>query len=384
MQHTRNGSNTGKKNRPSRENRESGSGKTGFGARRVSFAAGWMLLIAAVLMLSACGSAMPNSQTGKTEAAAQTEAASETKASSGEAATSETETSSSADSGKSATMAITHLKGTAEIPASPKRVVSLSAAYIDHMLTIGEMPVGVNTEERYGGDYLPYLADELEGVATVGSAEAPNLEAILLLDPDVILVESRTGETTYEQLNKIAPTVVLGNEWKDYDEDPDFWTEDLLKIAEMYGKTGLAQQKIAELDKKTAEVRVQVEQSEHRKLAYIRVRDKLLQIYAQKGHPTNGLLYHDLGFEPSSLTPIDQREDLSLEGVADLDANRLILEVDPNGADFLAAAQKSSVWKNVPAVQQARVYETDSFWLFKSWGVIGRTEILEDVRKQVE
>lgn len=279
---------------------------------------------------------------------------------------------------------ITHLRGTAEIPVQPQRVVALSAAYIDHLLTIGEKPVGVNNEERYGGDYLPYLADELNGVATLGSADSPNLEAILQLDPDVILVESRTAENSYEQLSKIAPTIVLGTEWKDYDEDPDFWTEDLLKIAEMYDKTDLAQAKIAELNEKTSAVKALVEKSDYRKLAYIRVRQKLLQVYAQNGHPTNTLLYRDLGFEPSEITPVEQRQDLSLEGVANLDANRLILEVDPNGGDFLKSAQESAIWQSVPAVQQNQVYETDSFWLFKGWGVLGRTEIVEDVRKLVE
>ncbi|WP_245608592.1 iron-siderophore ABC transporter substrate-binding protein [Saccharibacillus sacchari] len=338
--------------------------------RRMRAALTLIGLLAVMLFLAACGA---QSQSAATTEAPATTAAAETAT-----------PAASTESTDTGLRSITHLKGTSEIPMKPERVVALSAAYIDHMLTLGEKPVGVNNEERYGGDYLPYLADELEGVAVVGSADTPNLEAILQLNPDVILVESRTAETSYEQLNKIAPTVVLGNEWKDYDEDPDFWTEDLLKIAEMYDKTEVAQSKIDELKQKTAEVKTLVEKSEHRKLAYVRVREKLFQIYGQNGHPTNALLYRDLGFEPSAITPVEHREDLSLEGLADLDANRLILEVDPNGGDFLEQAQKSSIWKDVPAVQQEQVYETDSFWLFKGWGVLGRTEILEDIRKLVE
>lgn len=139
------------------------------------------------------------------------------------------------------------------IPAKIEKIVVLSAEYIDHLLTIGEKPSGVNTEVRYGGDYLPYLADKLQGVQTVGSADNPNLEAITLLDPDVILIESRTAENKYEQLNKIAPTIVLGNEWLDYGDDTSFWTKDLLTIAEMYDKTDLAKEKIAELEQKTVQ-----------------------------------------------------------------------------------------------------------------------------------
>ncbi len=338
-------------------------------------AAGWILTLAVLLLLAACGSASTDKAT---EAAPSANAQSE-------ASGTKTGNAAGTDAAPAVEFqSIEHLKGIAKVPLRPQRVVALSAAYIDHLLTIGEKPVGVNTEERYGGDYLPYLADQLEGVATVGSAEAPNLEAILQLDPDVILVESRTAEATYDQLNKIAPTVVLGSEWKDYDEDPDFWTEDLLKIAQMYGKTDLAEQKIAELAQKMPEVKALVEKSDHHKLAYLRVRNKMFQIYPQNGHPTNALLYHDLGFEPSAITPAEQREDLSLEGLADLDADQLILEVDPNGGDFLTAAQDSSLWKQVPAIKQGHAYTTDSFWLFKGWGVLGRTQIVEDVRKMVQ
>lgn len=151
------------------------------------------------------------------------------------------------------TRTITHLKGEAVIPSEIDKIVVLTAEYIDHLLTIGEKPSGVNTEVRYGGEYLPYLADKLQGVQTVGSADNPNLEAITLLDPDVILIESRTAENSYEQLNKIAPTIVLGNEWLDYGDDTSFWTKDLLTIAEMYDKTDLAKEKIAELEQKTVQ-----------------------------------------------------------------------------------------------------------------------------------
>jgi iron complex transport system substrate-binding protein len=285
---------------------------------------------------------------------------------------------------ESTVRSITHLKGTTEIPAKIEKMVVLSAAYIDHLLTIGEKPIGVNVEVRYGGDYLPYLANQLQGVQTLGSADSPNLEAIVLLDPDVILVESRTAESTYEQLNKIAPTLVLGNEWQDYEENPSFWTKDLLTIAEMYDKVELAQQKITELNEKVAQASETIQSLDNKKLAYLRVREKFLQVYAEQGHPTNTLLYRDLGFEPTSLTPADQRIDLSLEKVPDLDADYIVLEVDPNGRDYLKSMDESSLWKDLPAIRQDQVFETDSFWLFKGWGALGRSEIVDEVMKMVE
>ncbi|MHA6480418.1 ABC transporter substrate-binding protein [Paenibacillus sp. strain BS8-2] len=290
------------------------------------------------------------------------------------------EPAQSADSAPT-TRSITHLQGTSEIPAKIERIVVLSAAYIDHLLAIGEKPVGVNVEVRYGGDYLPYLADQLEGVATVGSADSPNLEAIVQLDPEVILIESRTAETTYEELNKIAPTIVLGSEWLDYEKD---WTNDLMTIAGMYDKTDVAERAVSELQSKVTEVKAKVEGLADKQLAYLRVRKDIVQIYAQEGHPTNVFLYQELGFEPAALTPKEQRADLSLESLPELDADRLVLEVDPNGGDYLKQIEETSLWSNLPAVQNGKLYETDSFWLFKGWGVIGRGELLDEVLRIIE
>lgn len=282
------------------------------------------------------------------------------------------------------TQTVKHMKGTSVVPRKIERMVVLSATYIDHMLSIGERPAGVNVEVRYGGDYLPYLADQLQGVPTVGSADSPNLEAIVQIDPDVILIESRTAENSYDQLEKIAPTIVLGDDWMKYEDDTAYWTEDLLTIAGMYNKVDLAKEKIAEVEQQADQLKATIEQLDQKKLAYLRVREKNLQIYAAKGHPTNTLLYHDLGFEPSAVTPAEQREDLSMEKIADINANYVVLEADPNAQDYLSKMKESSLWKNVPAVETDQVYQTDSFWLFKGWGAIGRSEIIHEIKDMIQ
>ncbi|WP_270169403.1 ABC transporter substrate-binding protein [Paenibacillus sp. SYP-B4298] len=335
--------------------------------RQIGFIAAAVMII---IMLAACGSATD------TPAALNTPPAES-------AVTTGSAPGTSADVEKSNVRTITHLKGTTDIPAQIDRIIVLSAAYTDHLLTIGEKPAAINVETRYNGDYLPYLASQLQGVQTVGSADSPNLEAIVLLNPDVILIESRTAESTYDELNKIAPTIVLGNEWLDYEDNEGFWKKDLLTIAEMYDKTDVAQAKIAELDKKTAQAKEKLASLGNKKLAFMRVREKAMQIYAEKGHPLGTLLYESLGFEPTALTPELQRVDLSMEVLPELDADYLVLEVDPNGYNNLDSMNKSVLWNNVPAVQNEHVFESDSFWLFKSWGALGRSEIIDDILEMI-
>ncbi|WP_156739718.1 iron-siderophore ABC transporter substrate-binding protein [Paenibacillus oryzae] len=327
---------------------------------------GGIMLTILILLLAACG--------GKGEATepAQSSASEESASATNEGAV------------EPAKRTVTHLRGTSEIPAKIERIVVLSAAYVDHLLAIGEKPVGVNVEVRYGGDYLPYLADQLQGVSLVGSADSPNLEAILELEPDVILIESRTAESSYSELNKIAPTIVLGTEWLDYLDYAKEWTNDLLTIAGMYDKTEEAERVISELQARVADVRAKVGELSDKKLAYLRIRKDMIQIYAQQGHPTNVFLYQELGFEPADLTPKEQREDLSMETLPQLGAERLVLEVDPNGSEFRDNMKESALWNGLPAVQNGNVYETDSFWLFKGWGVIGRGEILDEVLGMIQ
>ncbi|MBP1996981.1 ABC transporter substrate-binding protein [Paenibacillus eucommiae] len=343
--------------------------------------AAFICLAISLLILAACGSSGGADQANnKSKETANSEQASQPGATvqpADQSAGQQTD-----QSGK--TRKITHLRGEVEVPVKIERAVVLSAAYIDHLLTIGEKPYGVNVEVRYGGDYLPYLANELEGVQLVGSADSPNLEAIVQLNPDVILIESRTADETYAQLEKIAPTIVLGTEWLEYENDTTYWTKDLLLVAELYDKVDLAKEKIAELEAKTAEAKKKIQGLDNKRLAYLRVREKNLQIYAEKGHPTNTLLYNDLGFSPTALTPAEQRGELSLEVVPNLNADYIVLEVDPNGRDNLKSINESVLWKKVPAVEKEQVYETDSFWLFKGWGVIGRGQIIDEVLKMIE
>ncbi|WP_113928782.1 iron-siderophore ABC transporter substrate-binding protein [Bacillus sp. P14.5] len=274
---------------------------------------------------------------------------------------------------------VSHLRGETEIPESLEKVVVLSPAYIDHMLAIDETPAGVTIEAQFGGDYIPYLADQLDGVEVIGSSSEPNLETILSIEPDLIISDSWTAESIYDDLNKIAPTVVLGTEDSEDYNDPDYWQQDLLKIAEIFDKVDAAEEKIAELETKVAEAGEVISEIESNKLAYLRIRKDVVQIYPQTGHPLNFLLYNDLGFTPSDLTDESERGDLSLEVIPDMKADYIFLQVDSSGGpENLQSISDSSLWQSLAAVQNDKVFETD-FWIYKSWGLIGRDEIIDEV-----
>ena len=103
---------------------------------------------------------------------------------------------------------ITHAMGTTVVPATPSRVVDLDTQELDAALSLGVVPVGATrtaVDER-----LPsYLQRKAPAADTqiVGTIQAPDLEAIARLRPDLILSSKLRHEEIYDKLSAIAPTV---------------------------------------------------------------------------------------------------------------------------------------------------------------------------------
>jgi iron complex transport system substrate-binding protein len=108
---------------------------------------------------------------------------------------------------------VRHLSGETQVPLDPERVVSLRPHLTDTLLALGVTPAGA---AAWNNEHPEYLAEALEGVALVGSPDTPNLEAILALEPDLIVTPPYEPDL-YPQLSRIAPTALLDwkTDWRD-------------------------------------------------------------------------------------------------------------------------------------------------------------------------
>ena len=104
--------------------------------------------------------------------------------------------------------AVTHARGTTDVPTDPQRVVVLEPVQLDTSVALGVIPVGTAVLSETTG--VPaYLGEKAAEIEMVGTVAAPNLEKIVALSPDLIIgTESRHGDM-YEQLAAIAPTVYM-------------------------------------------------------------------------------------------------------------------------------------------------------------------------------
>lgn len=126
--------------------------------------------------------------------------------------------SDSAGGQASSTRRVTDATGRqVEVPAAPKKVVTLSEPTLDAALALGVQPVGATAGRGQKGvsTYLADKAGKAEVVATVAEAD---MEKLAALQPDLILLDETTAvKKEVSKLESIAPTVVtakLNEDWK--------------------------------------------------------------------------------------------------------------------------------------------------------------------------
>lgn len=260
------------------------------------------------------------------------------------------------------------------IPANPDRVI---ASYLeDYLLALGITPVA-QWAIHDGASIQDYLQEDLKDVPTI-PYDLP-FEVVTSFSPDLLIMSSAdmVEGGKYEQYSKIAPTYVL-----DLENNSD-WREKLLKIGEVFDKKDEAEKVLVTYDEKATESKQLLKDSmENQSVAAIWLVNNTFFIVSDKVS-SGVVLYDDLGLEKPnvvkeiSTTATDNWSEISLEKLAELDADHLFLVNSDkgNGAKML----EDPIWKDIPAVKKGQIYEyeADSAWLYS--GPIANRQIIDDV-----
>ena len=151
---------------------------------------------------------------------------------------------------------VEHKYGSTEIPAEPKRVVTLGLSDQDAVLALGVKPVGAVDwfkEEPYGK--WPW-AKELWGdqpPEIVGERDEYNMEKIAALNPDLIIAQySGMTKEQYDTLSQQFPVVAQPKGFEDYQAP---WQDMTRAIGKALGKPEQAEELISGIDQRFAQVR---------------------------------------------------------------------------------------------------------------------------------
>lgn len=262
------------------------------------------------------------------------------------------------------------------VPENPQRVIG---SYLeDYLVALGVTPVAQWT---VGNDSdQAYLQDKLAEVPRI-NYDLP-FEDVLSFEPDLLLMDSNSmveGDK-YDQYSKIAPTYVVTN-----GEDVT-WRERLTDIAKVLHKEEQAAQVEADYDELVAATKeTYADQIQGKSIAVLWVVNNSVFMVSET-KSSGQLLYHELGFKvPSLVLEISESATadwsaVSLEKLAELDADYLILVNSDKGADFFS----EQVWQNLDAVKNNRLWEfgPESSWLYN--GPIAYTKMIEDIQSKLD
>lgn len=262
------------------------------------------------------------------------------------------------------------------VPENPQRVIG---SYLeDYLVALGVTPVAQWT---VGNDSdQAYLQDKLAEVPRI-NYDLP-FEDVLSFEPDLLLMDSNSMVEggKYDQYSKIAPTYVVTN-----GEDVT-WRERLTDIAKVLHKEEQAAQVEADYDDLVAATKeTYADQIQGKSIAVLWVVNNSVFMVSET-KSSGQLLYHELGFEvPALVSEISESATadwsaVSLEKLAELDADYLILVNSDKGADFFS----EQVWQNLDAVKNNHLWEfgPESSWLYN--GPIAYTKMIEDIQSKLD
>ncbi|CAN5498937.1 hypothetical protein BH23CHL2_BH23CHL2_27330 [soil metagenome] len=157
-------------------------------------------------------------------------------------------------------VAIEHKFGETTIESLSERVVAVGLVEQDALLALGAVPVA--TREWYGekpGAIFPWAEDEL------GDADLPvrldfelDFERVAALEPDLIVgLYSGLTQEEYDILSEIAPTVAQPEEYVDWGIP---WQELTVKVGQILGKQGEAEDLVAGVEQAFADARAEYPQ----------------------------------------------------------------------------------------------------------------------------
>lgn len=144
---------------------------------------------------------------------------------------------------------VKHSMGTTCVPKDVQRIVTLSWDQTENVTALGINPVGVADTAGYNkwvGFPLP------ESTADLGKRSQPSLEKIQALHPDLIITDTDLATNNYQQLKKIAPTLVydyngLGSQYLQM-------RKNFMSLGKALGKEDKAEAVLRDLDNTLANI----------------------------------------------------------------------------------------------------------------------------------
>lgn len=276
---------------------------------------------------------------------------------------------------------VEHFMGSAEIETKPKRVVALDPSYIDNALLLDTEVVGYATYRSVDEKLPDYLGDARERLAgdavSVGTIEQPNLERIVGLKPDLIVSAHVRHEDLYDELSKIAPTVMS-------ETTGPTWKQNIELLAEALGEEDKAKAELAAYEERAAAIGADINAAAgDPTISVVRFLDGPTRLYQKASF--SGIVLSDAGLaRPSSQDVDDFAAEISEELIPDADADHIFVTTytaDSDAGDRMREKfERNPLWKRL----KGEIHEVDDELWMTPVSVQGAHAILDDLATTFE
>ena len=262
-------------------------------------------------------------------------------------------------------------KGEFTLDKTPSRVVVLEYSFVDALAQVGVSPVGVADDNKVDR-ILPQVREKIAAWQSVGTRSQPSLEVIASLKPDLIIADPSRHTAVFEELKKIAPTVMFDSRHESYQEN----LETAQKIGDLVGKSSEMKAKINEHNDYIANIAKNLG-VQGKKASFGTSREDKFNIQNDNGYV--GSFLTTLGFAPTKLNSDQAFVEINLEQLV-MEKPEYLFIAHYRDESIARKWEAEPLWKAIPAVKANHVYSVDSDMWARGRGL----EASKIMAKQIE
>ena len=262
-------------------------------------------------------------------------------------------------------------KGEFILDKTPSRVVVLEYSFVDALAQVGVSPVGVADDNKIDR-ILPQVREKIAAWQSVGTRSQPSLEVIASLKPDLIIADPSRHTAVFEELKKIAPTVMFDSRHESYQEN----LETAQKIGDLVGKSSEMKAKINEHNDYIANIAKNLG-VQGKKASFGTSREDKFNIQNDNGYV--GSFLTTLGFAPTKLNSDQAFVEINLEQLV-MEKPEYLFIAHYRDESIARKWEAEPLWKAIPAVKANHVYSVDSDMWARGRGL----EASKIMAKQIE
>lgn len=278
------------------------------------------------------------------------------------------------------TITVSHALGETTLETNPERIVVTGMGVLDAVDYFGIIPVAV-TKAPMLPDYLAkYKGNQF---ASSGTLQEPDFETIYMQKPDLIIIGPR-AMTSYQELSKIAPTIVFAVDSKEYWESTQMQWRMLGEVFEIQTKV---EEKIASVEQKINKIK---NYNQEHNTAALTVMSSGGNITTFGLHSRFSVIYNDFGFKEAAegIKESTHGNLVSYEYIRNINpTNLLIIDRDKllnKDNNSTREAFDNPLVKSTDAYKNGKITYLDlGAWYLAIAGVTATDQMIADIKQAI-